>query len=119
MATANEDGDALNNLYEYGLGGDPANSADIGMDSAFESGADYIDYIHVRRVAATNEISYSLALAPNLQFGPWTTNTGYTVEGYGPVVDYGPGVGEFDTVTNRIDTTSKTAEFIKLIIEEL
>ncbi len=118
-STNNPDGDALNNLYEYGLGGDPTNSADIGLDSALVSGAGYIDYVHARRVAATNEISYALALTENLVVGSWTTNTGYTVEGYGPVVDYGPGAGEFDTVTNRIITTGKTAEFIDLVIEEL
>ena len=111
--TNNEDGDVLNNLYEYALGGDPTNSAVLGMDSSMVYGPGYIDYIHVRRVAATNEIRYALALSQNLPIGSWTTNTGYTVVGYGPVV------GDFDTVTNRIDTTGKTAEFIDLVIEEL
>ena len=112
-STNNPDGDALNNLYEFGLGGDPTNSAVLGMDSYMVNGSGYIDYVHVRRVAATNEISYALALTDNLVIGSWTTNTGYTVVGYGPVV------GDFDTVTNRIDTTGKTAEFIDLVIEEL
>jgi hypothetical protein len=113
VASANPDGDPLNNLYEFGLGGNPTNSADIGTKPVIENGAGYVDYVHVNRVAASNEISYALAITSNLQYGPWTTNTGYTIVGYGPVVD------DFDTVTNRISTTEKDQQFIKLIIEEL
>lgn len=113
LASADPDGDLLSNLYEYGLGGDPTNGSVLGMDSSMVSGSGYIDYVHVRRVEATNDISYELALNQNLVVGSWTTNSGYSVVGYGPVV------GDFDTVTNRIITTGKTAEFIDLVIEEL
>jgi len=110
--TANPDSDPVNNLYEYGLGGDPTNGADIGTEPVLERGANWLDYVHVRRAAATNEISYSLETSTNLVSGTWS-NMGYSIEGYGPLA------GDFDTVTNRIDTSVEDQQFIKLIIEEL
>lgn len=112
-ATANPDLDPANNLYEYGLGGDPTNGADIGAEPVLKNGSNYVDHVHVRRAAPSNELSYALALATDLQHGPWITNEGYTVEGHGPVL------GDFDTVTSRIGTAVEDTRFIKLVIEQL
>jgi len=54
--TDNPDGDALNNLAEYAMGGDPTNRADIGYVPEFKllkiSDTNYFEYVHVRRTDA-------------------------------------------------------------------
>jgi hypothetical protein len=115
--TDNPDGDTLNNLYEFGLGGNPTNGADIGYSPEYgteaSGGTNYFVYVHPVRDGAV--LDYYLELNTDLVFGSWTNNGGYEVVGTG---DDAFGAG-FDAVTNHISTESKTMEFIRLQIEAL
>jgi acyl-coenzyme A thioesterase PaaI-like protein len=104
-----DDGDGLNNLYEYGLGGNPTNGAVDGNLPTFGAGSSGFDYVHALR---TNDASliYYLELTDDLVGGTWT-NIGYSVSGTNVTG------GEFDFVTNSILTTNDQS-FIKLIIEQ-
>lgn len=114
VSSADPDNDMLNNLYEYGLGGDPTNAADIGYVSGFgileESGTNFFEYVHARRIdAAARGLTYSVETKTNLLSGFWGTNG---------VVEVGTGSWSngFETVTNRVAMTNE-AEFIRLKIE--
>ncbi len=107
------DGDLLTNLEEYGLGGDPTNSADKGHVPTFatleDGGTNAFDYVYARRTGDSS-LSYHLETTPDLIYTGWA-DSGYAVVGIGPNVD------GFDTVTNRTSTT-EAAKFIKLVIEQ-
>jgi hypothetical protein len=109
------DGDGLDNLYEYGLGGDPTNSTDIGNvpDYAVTAagGTNYFEYVYARRIAESSGLTYYLELNSDLVNGVWT-NSGYTVLPVAGTID-----PDFEAVTNRVETDSKSKEFIRLIIE--
>ncbi|MEA2067581.1 MAG: hypothetical protein U9P12_00135 [Verrucomicrobiota bacterium] len=112
--TDNPDGDGLNNLYEWGLGGDPTNSVDIGHVPTFgiveDGGSKFLEYIHAKRNDSDDlGLDYHLDLNTDLVYGNWVSN------------NYEVGIGtldsEFDAVTNRIPTDTEDAQFIKLMIE--
>jgi len=107
--TDNPDGDALNNLYEYGLGGNPG-VADSGIEGTFQQAGSNMEYVHVQRNDDASLV-YSLAITDDLVGGVWT-NAGYTVTG----TNTSYGVAGFDTVTNSIPIDDP-AKFIRLIIE--
>jgi hypothetical protein len=108
--SGNDDQDALNNLYEYGLGGDPTNSAHLSIiPVTFERSGDAFEYVYPRRQAPDSGVSYYLELTDDLVSGLWT-NSGYTETGSGPI-DAG-----FEAVTNEIPNAGKTNEFIRLRI---
>jgi hypothetical protein len=106
----NDDGDALNNLYEFGLGGNPTNPADLGYLPSFGKNGGAMEYIHVRQMDTNSGLLYYLELCDNLVSNVWSTN-GYTVVGSGPFTN------GFNTVTNRIDAEGKDRQFIRLKIE--
>ena len=112
--TDNPDGDSLNNVYEWGLGGDPTNSADIGYVPTYgmveDGGADWLEYIYAQRNDAGDlGLTYWLDQKTDLVTGTWTSN------------NYEVGTGmldaEFDAVTNRLPTAIEDVQFIKLMIE--
>lgn len=111
---ADDDGDTLSNLAEYGLGGNPTNAADQGYSPilAFGStgGSNWVEYVHVRQTDASSGLTYYLELADDLVAGNWT-NVGYTVIGSGPFAN------GFETVTNRVDAGLLSQQFIRLMIE--
>lgn len=112
--TANPDGDALNNLYEYALGGDPTNGSHTGYASSFQTvedgGTNWMEYAYTKRNdAAARGLDYHLELNTTLIGGSWT-NDGYTVSGTS-IFD-----ADFDTVTNRIPTAADNNQFIQLKI---
>jgi hypothetical protein len=117
VSSANPDSDVLNNLYEYGLGGDPTNSADIGHVPAFgildEGGTNFVEYTYARRVGSGGILNYYLETTANLLSNDWA-NSGYVMLPDTDVID-----ADFEAVTNRIDAAGKTNEFIRLIIESL
>ncbi len=126
--TDNPDGDAYNNLYEYGLGGNPTNAAIIGYQTPLayqvlhDGGTNWFEYVYARRMAATNELVYSLEMTDNLVVSNWTEaayielpTTGTIPEGSDPAI--GPD-SEFETVTNRVDMSGKNIEFIRVKITE-
>ncbi|VGO21940.1 phage tail protein [Pontiella sulfatireligans] len=115
-ATTNDyDNDGANNLYEYGLGGDPTKASDVGTLPVYETmqlggGSNVFTYVYVEQTDPSAGLDYYLNLSPSLSIPSWT-NTGYSVS-------YGSPSDGFRDVTNTIpvDVDSK---FINLIIEEL
>jgi hypothetical protein len=100
----NDDGDRLSNLYEFGLGGNPTNSSDLGYPITFglkfAGGTNWFDYVYPKRSDPNSGLLYYLELATNLATPVWT-NSGYTVVGSGPLTN------GFISVTNRIETNVK------------
>lgn len=114
----NDDGDALNNLYEFGLGGDPTNALDVGYTPLSSpvgiDGTNWFYYVYPRMVAANGILQYSIETTEDLINVPWT-NGNYEVVGTG-VDGFAAG---FNAVTNRIPTDVKNKQFIQLLITEL
>ena len=110
----NFDGDGLNNLAEYAIGGNPTNGADEGRAPEFqtveEGGTNWIKYVYVRRNdAAARGLNYSLEQSTDLLSNVWTN---------APAEEIGTGVldTEFDSITNRVPT-GENAQFIRLRVE--
>ncbi|MDF7823694.1 hypothetical protein P4B35_06680 [Pontiellaceae bacterium B12227] len=119
-STANPDGDALNNLYEYALGGNPTNANDTGyatmLNSGDDGGTNWFYYVHPENnTAAKSGLNYTLNSDENLVVAPGWTNAVYEVLGTAEDF-YADG---FNAVTNRISTEGKSQEFIKLQIDGL
>jgi hypothetical protein len=112
--SGNDDGDRLSNLYEFGLGGNPTNSSDVGYPITFglkfAGGTNWLEYVYPKRSDPNSGLLYYLQLTTNLVTPVWT-NSGYTVTGSGPLTN------GFLSVTNRIETNLKSQQFIRLIIE--
>jgi hypothetical protein len=109
------DGDLLDNLSEYGLGGDPTYILDTGYATSVATtesgGTNYLEYVYPRRTDEGNGLTYYLELTTNLVTGVWT-NSGYTeLETTGYITN------DFESVTNLVVIDGKTNEFIRLIIE--
>lgn len=116
LSSADPDEDGLNNLYEYGLGGNPTNSTDQGTSPEFGvvnvGGTNWFGYVHPQLPAVPDSgLSYSLELNTDLVDGTWT-NFGYTVMGTNVTG------GSLDFVTN-VTSTIEDKKFIRLVIEEL
>ena len=114
--SANPDGDALNNLYEYALGGNPMDESDVGNSAAsqtLEDNGSFLEYVYAKRIdAAARGLTYHLETSINLLLGLWT-NANYIVLGTGEEA-FGAG---FNAVTNRVSTEEERAQFIRLQIE--
>ncbi len=111
----NPDADSLNNLYEWGLGGDPTNSFDVGHVPTYgiikSGGTNWFEFVHAKRTDADHiGLTYHLEQNTNLADGVWT-NANYEVVGTS-VLDT-----KFDIVTNRVSTDVEASQFLKLIIE--
>jgi hypothetical protein len=104
----NPDGDALNNLYEYGLGGNPTNSADIGYVPTFGNDSGTMIYVHAQR-SDDSLLSYYLETCDDLVTGTWA-NSGYSVTGTNVTG------GTFDFVTNAVSTAADQT-FVRLVID--
>jgi hypothetical protein len=109
----NPDGDLLENLAEYSIGGNPL-VPDVGNSARFHvleaGGSNWVEYVYAQRNDATERgLSYWLESRTNMLAGSWT-NANANVVGTG-VLD-----AEFDSVTNRIPATGET-QFIQLKIE--
>ena len=116
-ASANPDGDALNNLGEYALGGNPTNGADVGYlpmaGTSVKGGTNWFEYIHARRKDSSGELGYALETTSNLISNDWSMGSYITLPATGNLDP------DYESVTNRIDTTGKTNEFVRLKIEVL
>lgn len=114
LPAADPDADTFNNLYEYGMGGDPTNPAvSFIMYPVFEAvggvGSTF-DYVHPRRTD-DDSLRYSLEVTDDLVSGVWTNSGGHTEIGTNAIS------AEFEAVTNRITTLGKSNEFIRLRFE--
>jgi hypothetical protein len=116
--TDNPDGDTLNNLAEWAMGGNPDDAGDIGhvpTAGIIEYlGDDWIEYVYAKRTDAdTLGLTYRAEHGTNLVDGAWMPIAPYdTVTG--PPGSAGPG---FDSVTNWVVTTAEGTQFIHLVIE--
>ena len=107
---ADPDGDLLDNLSEYGLGGDPTSpDADAVAPNSEVNGA-VLTYIYNRRLDAVDRgLIYTVERNANLIISSlWTTN-GVTFAGSGPVDK------SFEAVTNTIPVTANE-DFLRLQI---
>ena len=115
--SGNDDGDPLNNLYEFGFGGNPTNASDLGYPITYRlnsaGGTNWFEYVHPKRSDPNSGLLYYLELTDQPRSPSAWTNSGYTVVGSGPLTN------GFLSVTNRIETDTKSQQFIRLKIEEL
>ncbi|QHI70387.1 hypothetical protein [Tichowtungia aerotolerans] len=112
--TDNADGDRLDNLSEYALGGDPGNPDDspsiFPMFGKTQEG-EFMEYVYRRRSDyETRGLGYSVELTDNLISNVWESAVDVEV-GIG-TVDEG-----FESVTNRIPMVGKSRQMIRLLIE--
>ncbi len=112
---ANPDGDLLDNLGEYALGGDPTNGSDMGYlprsEIVQDGGNDWFQYVYYARSDASDRgLGYLLETSSNLVSGVWKTNS---------IVPYGIGVvdSDFVSVTNRLATFPQDEQFMRLHIQ--
>ena len=107
--TADNDADGLNNLYEYGLDGNPTNgTVDPAVLPTFTAVGGAFEYIHPQRSDDSNLV-YTVETRDNLIIGSWDS-IGYTVGGTDVTG------GTLDYVTNYVDTV-EDQKFIRLKIE--
>jgi hypothetical protein len=105
------DGDGMDNLLEYALGGNPnVNDAATVMPHWAIHGP-WLDYIFNRRMNYDAlGLDYEVETSTNLASSRGWTNANYTEL-------VGPASNGFETVTNRIDTRAATARFIRLKVK--
>jgi hypothetical protein len=109
-AATDSDGDGLANLYEYGLGGNPANPAVRGTLPQLSKAGNRFLYIHPQR-SDDGSLIYTVETTTNLlDSGSWT-NIGTTVIGTNVTG------GEIDFVTNDVDTV-ESEKYIRLKIQQ-
>jgi len=108
------DGDGLNNLAEYGIGGNPTNRAERGhvpVGSIVKDSGSWLEYIHYEHADKTERgLSYSAQHSANLLSNVWASTEAV-------LVGAGALDAEFNAVTNRIATESKESQFIRLRVE--
>ncbi|MEA2068986.1 MAG: hypothetical protein U9P12_07290 [Verrucomicrobiota bacterium] len=110
--TANPDGDWLDNLAEYGLGGNPTDSNDQGYapstGTVADGGTNWFEFVHVERSDAVERgLSYSNEAGTDLVFTNWTGNG---IE----FVASGVLNAQFNTVTNRVAADVEAKQFVRL-----
>jgi acetyl esterase/lipase/fibronectin type 3 domain-containing protein len=103
------DADGLNNLYEYGLGGNPTNALDQGTLPTFTKEGALFIYVHPKR-SGDETITYTVETTTNLVSGVWT-NQRYTVTGTNVTE------GTVNFVTNEVGMAD-SEKFIRLKIEQ-
>lgn len=104
-----DDNDGWDNLYEYGLGGNPTNGFVDGNIPVFSTVGGSLELIHAQR-SDDDQLSYYLEVTSSLTSPAWT-NSGVAVTGTNVVF------GDFDYVTNSIPV-DVPEKFIRLIIEK-
>jgi hypothetical protein len=114
--TADPDRDAVNNLIEYGLGGDPTDGSDVGNMPVYEyravGGTNVFEYVYARRRdAAVRGLSYAVEATTDLLPPTWSTN-GVTETGAVPTdVD-------FESVTTRMPASESGFFRLRIELEE-
>jgi hypothetical protein len=110
LHNANPDGDALDNLAEYALGGNPTNGADRGyvpvIGTSEQNGTNWFEYVYARRRDAA--VDYTVEASSNLLTAAWSTN-GVAETGTGSLDS------DFESVTNRVPLEAEG--FVRLMIE--
>jgi len=108
---ADYEGDGLDNLLEYALGGNPTLDDAAAVSPFFKVEAGVATHIYNRRTAAAiSELSYDLLINTDLVAGSWT-----------PIGETGvgdPGIPGFESVTNEIPVVGLNVGFVKLEVTE-
>ena len=106
-------GSLLNNLAEFGLGGDPLDAADEGFVPTFrvvESlGTNWMAYVYPKLLDPDSGLDYYLELTDDLMLSGSWTNAGYSVTGEGEINT------AFNAVTNTMPAASASM-FVRLVI---
>lgn len=104
------EGDGMDNLLEYALGGNPTNddAAVVLPEFSTAPAGDWFYYVHNQRTDDSS-LTFTVKRNDSLVFGSWT-NSGVEFVGESGVVD------SFKSVTNRTDIDS--AEFLRLEVEQ-
>jgi len=115
-AKADPDGDGLDNLYEFGLGGNPADPLDSGISPSFamveEGGTNWMLYIYPRQSNSHSGLTYYLEVNNDLLHGDW-------MDAWDVVAGTGNIDSDFDAITNRIPIAeSLCRKFVRLSIVE-
>jgi hypothetical protein len=106
-ATADDDGDGFDNLYEYALGGDPNNSADNGVEPSLVKSGSGLEYKHLKHKTDTNLI-YAVQVCTDLLDDSWQdVNVATGTNSYS---------AEYDEVVHEISTIPAKS-FIRLEIQ--
>jgi hypothetical protein len=108
-ATADEDGDGVDNLHEFAYGGIPTNPASIGHLPVFGAESNGFRYVYPRRMNAG--LLYTLETCDNLISNNWTAG------GYTELPLKGSINADFEAVTNEIPVAADET-FIRLHIED-
>ncbi len=110
-----DDEDGLSNLHEYGLGGHPKEPMSQGHAQSMAvldlDGTLWFEYVYPRR-KTTSGLIYRLERSDDL------TSTNWLPAGEIELPNPGFIDEDFEAVTNRIDTTGTSQEFIRLMIEQ-
>lgn len=106
--TDNLDGDSLNNLQEYALGGDPESAACRGfpIEILASGNTNHLNYIHPER-SGEHGLTYLLERTDSLTSGLWAPLTG--------MVSTGLLNETYNVITNSVPATSQG--FIRLRVE--
>lgn len=102
------DGDGLDNLSEFALGGNPSDPALKGNVPMFGKNGDTFLYVYPRR--RNSGLNYWLETATNLVAGPWTAG-GYTEFPIPGNID-----ADFEAITNEFSILENES-FIRLRVE--
>jgi hypothetical protein len=110
------DHDGVNNLLEYAQNGNPTNPADVGVFPALgatvmQDGTNWIEYVYVERATTNHGLTYEIVTADNLTNRTFAPSTDAVFAGEGQA-------GDYKTVTNLIPTDGKSAEFLRVEVEE-
>ncbi len=106
--TNDNDGDLVDNIHEYGAGGDPNDPLDKGYEPVFTNTTGSMEYLYAQRTDDAN-LAYYLETTTDLATVPWADS------GYSELGTYVTG-GDFDVVTNSSPTTADQT-FSRLIVE--
>ncbi len=112
MGNRDPDGDGMDNLFEYALGGNPDIDDASGILPVAEFTTDWLTFVYNRRRDAA---SRGLGYAPAYKLDLTSTN-GWVL--FDPTWEKGsvPLDSEFETVTNEVDISSVDQAFIRLEI---
>jgi hypothetical protein len=111
-STDDYDGDGLDNLMEYALGGNPTNADAAAVLPLLHSSGNDFYYTHNERTDDTS-LTYTVEWSDDLSVMSWKTD-GVTF--FGESASAFPDV--LKTVTNLIPTLGKDQQFIRLKIEK-
>ena len=109
---ADPDGDQYDNLFEYGVGGNPDDAGVNGnipeTSTVEETGTNWFYYVHYERTDKDDVgLSYALEAGSDLVNTNWGS---VTIEPVGN----GAGPAGYNVFTNRVSTETLGAQFIKL-----